>query len=615
MPRSARALIRRPVPVLASALVVVAVSSCGSNPAGVAGSGAANLPPQNNPAIADKDKKDGDATRRSLSGSIIDALSGQAVERAIVVVEEVQSTVISTPIPATQAPSPESSAQGGGGGGDEGDDADALNGAIPSPGVSTSPVAASGAPAPVGSALRPSLAPPSGVSASSVGPAKAASAAAGVMPSLAPAKVINVERNGKFELKDLPDTSVQVTVWAPGYQGVTYQGKLPAQIDLTLRPFKADERNLHALKGQVRLTNNQAAKGIAVELGAVPGRWPTKSATSDADGRFTMTQLGAGNHVLGAWTRNAAGEVNAFALLKEVPLAVGREKRSVSPTLVLRAPNAPWLLSGNVEGLATEAEIKRARQEKKPLAGFKGLDVRAYVQVNETELALESARIGNDGYFRLRVPDLPNGATYHIVASAQNELGQIAYAHRWGLNGPSSKVNLPLPKSNVSVTVDEASLTPKFSWEGSGADVAAYRLTLEDAVTEGDTIWEGWTTGTAIGLPEAKGLDLLKADHSYRYQLTAIKLGPEGKPDPLSVGQQAWESSVMSKPASFEAVRDKRPSKRSVTGVAKPDDTGESTTGPKDDAKPGLPVRVPLPSGSSGPRPSQHPRLKPTPGL
>jgi hypothetical protein len=101
---------------LASALVVVAVSSCGSNPAGVAGSGAANLPPQNNPAIADKDKKDGDATRRSLSGSIIDALSGQAVERAIVVVEEVQSTVISTPIPATQAPSPESSAQGGGGG-------------------------------------------------------------------------------------------------------------------------------------------------------------------------------------------------------------------------------------------------------------------------------------------------------------------------------------------------------------------------------------------------------------------------------------------------------------------------------------------------------------------
>src|SRR3989338_5848566 len=89
---------------VALALGGALVAACGGSPTSAPGQGAANLPPQTNPGVADKDKgKDGaNAQGRvlQLKGTVVDVLTGEPVDKAMLFIEGVTTTVESTPIPA-----------------------------------------------------------------------------------------------------------------------------------------------------------------------------------------------------------------------------------------------------------------------------------------------------------------------------------------------------------------------------------------------------------------------------------------------------------------------------------------------------------------------------------
>lgn len=568
------------------ALGSMLVMSCGGNPAGAPGQGAANLPPQTNPAVkdGDKDKKGQDGVRRTLKGTVVDAFTGEPVSKVTMFVEGVTTTVSSTPIPP--APKPKASASPAGGGAEAGSAGGPFNQHggpfqvaqvdpdtdtppdLDNPGMSPDPF---GSPSPMGS-MMPGMSPSPGMSpmvGASMSPSPAAAGASTApkaegpeeakAPTPAgtpyPLKELKVDSRGKFELKDLPDGTFSVTLWAPGYQAQTFQGKLPEELEVKLRPLTIPEKGTHELKGVVRQANNQPAGNVEIEASSLLGQVPGAHETSDDSGTFNLKKLLPGNYAVAAWTTNLDGELNTFAMVKEVPVAVGRERRTVSPTLVLRAVTGPWLFSGTVEGTIKEETEKAAKAAGKPVEGVRPQVVRAYIQAGDGEIPIMSVPVGKDGYFRMRLPQLPEGVTYHLVASGMSTTGDTVYLHRYNLSASDPKLSFQLPDGPGGVTVVERSTGPDFSWEAKDADVAAYRLALEEVGEEGETLWEGWTTGTSLNLPNSKEFGLLKEGESYRYSLTAIKLAEDGKLDLTTLAAQPWSQTGLTKPETFEVVR------------------------------------------------------------
>ena len=621
------------------------IAACGGSPTSAPGQGAANLPPQTNPGVADKDKgKAGNNQGRvlQLKGTVIDVLTGEPVDKALLFIEGVATTVASTPIPAAPSPTKDEldTPEDGDGQAEPFDVAQVDDPAIPDAETTSSPLpGASGSPGVPGS---PGVSPSPGASASPGATASAspgASAAPGKKPSSGksgdkseaagsddpnaapaaaaspyPASVYKIDSRGRFELKDLPEGSYNLTFWAPGYQATTIQGGLPSELEVPLRPIDVDAKQLHEMKGVVRQATNQPAGNVEVEVSSVAGKAPGLHESTDDNGNFAMKGLYAGNYAVAAWTTNLEGEVETFALVKEVPVSLGRERRTVSPTLILRAVTTPVLLAGSVEGSAKETEIKAAEAAKKPIPGVRPVSVRAYITVGDGEIPIATANVGKDGYFRMRLPQLPDGATYHVVASGQSESGQTAYAHEYDIETSDPKMALKLPAAPEDLQVLERTKHPRFSWEPVSSDVSAYRVAVEKVGQEGDTVWEGWTTGTAIGLPKLKELALLREGESYRYSLAAVKLADDKKMELISVGTRPWAASGITKPATFEVVRVKPGQKPPAEGPVKP--LPSAAGGAKPQATPAKPSAKPSAKASGAPAPGAkptpaNPRIKP----
>ncbi len=612
------------------------VASCGGSPTGTAGQGAANLPPQTNPGVADKDKGKGAAGSQgrmlAIKGQVVDVLTGEPVEKAMLFIEGVTTTVASTPIPAAPSPSkdeidtpePDGDAQAepfdlaqaddpmipdaettisptpGGSPG-----ASASPGPSASPGASASPGSAGTSPAPSPGGKKPKGDDKPGAAAS-VDP----NAAPAVAATPYPANVYKIDSRGRFELKDLPEGSYNLTFWAPGYQATTIQGGLPAEIEVPLRPIDVDPKRLHEMKGVVRQATNQPAGNVEVEVSSVAGKAPGVHEATDDNGNFGMKGLYAGNYAVAAWTTNLEGEVETFALVKEVPVSLGRERRTVSPTLILRAVATPVLLAGTVEGSAKESEIKAAQAAKKPIPGVRPVSVRAYITVGDGEIPIATSNVGKDGYFRMRLPQLPDGANYHLVASGQSDGGQTAYAHEYEVEASDPKMTFRLPTPPETLTVLERTKHPRFSWEPVGSDVSAYRVAIEKVGQEGDTVWEGWTTGTGIGLPKIKDLALLREGESYRYSLAAVKLADDKKMELIGVSTSPWANSGITKPATFEVVRVKPGQKPPAEGPIKPLPTPAAGGAAPAKATTSTPAPKPSAKAAGSPAPSARPTPK-----
>ena len=148
--------------------------------------------------------------------------------------------------------------------------------------------------------------------------------------------------------------------------------------------------------------------------------------------------------------------------------------------------------------------------------------IHAFLRAGDGEIPLASAPIGKDGYFRLRLPQPPEGVSYHLVASGATVDGQTVYMHRYGVTKSDPKLTLTLPDAPGAITVTDPTRGAAFSWEASDSAVTAYRVAIEAIGQDGDTLWEGWTTGTARQMPHSDELKLLKDGESYRYSLTAV---------------------------------------------------------------------------------------------
>lgn len=616
------------------------VMSCGGSPTQTAGGGAANLPPQTNPGVVDKDKdknkNNADGPKRNLKGTVIDSLTGEPVDKAMIFIEGVATTVESTPIPAGPSPTKDEIDDGQDGDASRDDrengpivvaqaddpvipDAETTTSPRPSgsPGASTSPMP--GVSLPPGTSSSPTSSNSPSPSASGSGntsgksPDPSGSNAPSVMGTPYPATAYKIDSRGRFELKDLPEGSYNLTFWAPGYQATTIQGGLPSELEVPLRPIDVDAKQLHEMKGVVRRADNQPAPDVDVEVSSVAGKLPGVHENTDVNGNFGLKGLYAGNYAVAAWTTSLEGEVETFAMVKEVPVSLGRERRTVSPTLVLRAVTTPVLLAGSVAGSAKESEIKAAVAAKKPIPGVKPVSVRAYIQVGDGEIPIATAAVGKDGYFRMRLPQLPEGASYHVVASGQSDSGQTAYVHEFEIESSDPKMAFTLPEAPEPATVTDRTKYPRFNWEPVGSDVSAYRVAIEKIGQEGDTIWEGWTTGTGIGLPKIKDLALLREAESYRYSLTAVKLQDDKKLELITLATQPWRSSGITKPATFEVVRVKPGQKAPADAPVKTLSTPRPTTAPAS-TKPASAAPKPAGSGSPAASAKPNPRIKPMDG-
>lgn len=655
-------------------LSLALVAACGSNPAATnPGAGAANLPPQQNPGVASPSTSPGadQGPKRDLKGVVRDALSGEALDRATIFIEGIGLEGNSTPIPATPTPEGEASGMpseapsdggfppaptGGDGAGAGGEGSFQVAqflppGASPSPlpsGASPSPLAsgasplpgtglspdplASGAQVASGTASMPPLAttsPAAGTTpaAGSPGASPTASAAPGSPNPRAtpyPATAIKPDSRGRFDLKGVPEGAYAVTVIAPGYQALTFQGNLPEELEISLRPLEPAADRVHTLQGVVRTADGRPAPEVEVELAARVGRYAGFHAQSDEAGGFKALAVPPGAYALAAFTTNPEGEVDAFSLLKEVPVAYGAERRTMSPSLSLRAVTATKLFAGSLEGILTEAEEKALVAAKKPVVGVRPVNVRAFISVADGEIPIASVPVGRDAYFRLRLPALPEGAAYHLVAAGQDEQGAMVFAHEHDLAEANPKLALTLPKPPGAFSVTERSRGPAFAWEAGGAEVGAYRVALESVGAEGDTLWEGWTSGTSVRLPNLQAFNLLKEGVSYRVTLTAIKTAGRDRVPLLAVATAPWASSSSTKAITFEVPRVRAGAPSPSAGGPRPLVMPSSLRSPAGAAQ--LPpsarpsARLPAspsarPSGAAGARPGTggSPRPSPSP--
>lgn len=508
---------------------------CGSNPAGTTpGSGAAQLPPQTNPGIKGNDTANQAQTgpTANLTGSVTDALSGKPVSNAQLFVMGV--AVAAAPASSTASPSP-----AGGGGGPA---------PSPVPSLATSPSAAPSGLASASPGPGAKGSPVPGVSPSPLSSAPAAAGSAVPMAAATPMPLKELKADGKghFELKDLPQGTYDITLVAPGYEARTYEGPLPKSLDVTLRPLTPSKKVLHDMPGVVREATSQPAGNVQVLASAMLGQYLGAQATTDDTGHFTLKGLVSGNYAVAAWTTGLTGEIDTFAMLDEVPLDVGREQRSVSPTLVLHAVSEPILLAGTVTG------TPKADGKKEDPDAVRPLSVRAYLHVGQGEIPLLTVPVGQDGYFRMHLPALPDGASYHLAAAGRSANGQSVYVHRYDLTAGDAKIDLALPEGPGALDVTSRTVAAGFGWEPKATSVAAYRLTLETVGRDARTIWQGWTTGTALQLPASKDFTLLKPGESYRATLTAITLGDKGDQDLQAIPNEPWSQSQLSAPTTFE---------------------------------------------------------------
>lgn len=467
----------------------------GSNPAGP-GSVNPNLPAATGPAGSAPSGAGAPAELQSVSGDVLDAQTGKPVPKAKVYVE-LLSTVLSAASPSLSA-----------------------SGAVPIP-----PEASGGA--------MPQASGP--VPVPGAGPG-------GLSLSASPMAPVTVEPDdqGHFEVKDLPMGDYAITVYAPGYLALTLVGTKPTKLEVPLVPLEpASGANLG---GTVNLANGQPATGVTVASDFTPGYTTGDVERSGTDGGFVLQGLTRGRHDVLAFTTAGKGEVGAYAMASDVPVDEGKEHRTGKPILVLHAVTDPVILSGTVD----PSKDKIAPRQ-----------IQVRLQTDRGEIPLVTEAIGKDHGFRFVLPPVPEGGTYHLVASGADDAGDLVTVHQSGISDSDLQLDLKLPALPPVVQVATGS-APVFTWDAQN-DATAYRVRVESTGPSAQTLWEGWTSMTRVTMPEV--LHVLRKGRTYRYSMTALAVANDAAASLSTIQAVPWAWSASRAPQEFTLGKTTPPAK------------------------------------------------------
>ncbi|HEY9900764.1 MAG TPA: hypothetical protein V6D00_16410 [Pantanalinema sp.] len=348
----------------------------------------------------------------------------------------------------------------------------------------------------------------------------------------APRKV-SVDDKGQFEIKDVAPGTYAVTAYAPGYQALTIVGNRPTQLNMKLTPHKLSAG--HEVAGSVKTAAEKPAEGAHVVAGVIPGLTIGDSTEAKSDGSFVLKDLRAGRTPVAAYLGDA-GEIKAWALQAEVPVAIGKDKKTPAPQLVLRAVSNPVILSGKVTSSVKELKPRQ---------------VSVQLVTDTGALPLLTRTPDKEGYFRFSLPALGEGQTYQLIASGADAEGDVVYTHKHKLNASDLKLEIALPKAPIAPKLDAfeepAGLV---SWDAVD-DVSVYRLRVETAGDEPETVWESFSTGTRVALPDPDVIPLLKKGEKYRLTLTSIKVADGTGYDLAGVSGEPWAFAASHAPVDF----------------------------------------------------------------
>ncbi|MBM3271440.1 MAG: hypothetical protein FJZ01_27705 [Candidatus Sericytochromatia bacterium] len=468
--------------LFALAAAVGCSSSSPTSPGNVGG----NLPAAT--GAGPSPKTDTTVEKLSLKGQVVDARTGTALSKATVVAYRIAELTSESLSPAA-APS--------GAGTDS---------------ATASAAAATPEPAPARQADRPR---PKG--------------------SAPPPVKTTADDKGNFEIKDLPPGTYAVTAFRKGYVAVSYVSGRPAsgRLDVALPP-QGDGPPGYEIQGKVFNLSRKPGAGVMVGAALPPGLFAGAPAVSDADGGFTLADLPAGKLLLAAWTNGDAGELRTWGIQRDVKIAEGKDKKSSSPQITLRAIAKQIVLAGKV---AAPSKAIKPRQVQVLLATEDG-----------TEVALLTRTPDKDGHFRFGLPAPEDGTTYHLVASGVDSAGNAVYSHLHQIAGPGHAFDLQLPDLPATPSLFTEPV-PEWSWTAE-PDVSAYRVRLETTGDDAKTLWEGWTTGTSIALPQVGGL-ALKHGEAYRFTLSAVRA--QGAFEMTEIAVTPWAAAASLAPREFVA--------------------------------------------------------------
>lgn len=345
-------------------------------------------------------------------------------------------------------------------------------------------------------------------------------------------KKIAVDDKGQFEIKDMQPGTYQITAYAPGYQALTLVGNRPVQLNMALVPHHQTQG--YEISGSVMTAANKPAQGAHVIAGVVPGLSIGDATTAGNDGVFALKDLRKGKTSIAAYLGDAS-EIKAWAIQGEVPIAVGKDKKTPSPELTIKAVTNPLIFSGKV---MTPGKELKPRQVSVALVTDYG------------EIPLLARTPDKEGYFRFALPPLGEGQTYHLTASGTDSAGDVVYAHQHKLNAGDLKLEISLPAPPKEPKFDPTTTPLSFAWEAyEGTSV--YRVRVESVGDEPQTLWEGYSTGTRVLMPDPDVIPLLKKGDKYRMTLTAIKVA-EGQPYELaSIAAEPWSQASSAAPKEF----------------------------------------------------------------
>lgn len=423
----------------------------------------------------------------------------------------------------------------------------------------------------------------------------ATSSAAAKAPAAPPAPIkLGVDDKGQFAVKDLLPGQYQITAFAPGYQPMTIIGVRPAQLHFELVPLSP--KGGHAMTGQVKTAADKPATGARVVAGFTPGKTLGDAMTVGGDGKFDFKDLRSGKLPIAAYLAEGA-DITAWAIQREVPVALGKEKLTPAPTLTLRAVSSPLILSGKVTS---------------PSKDLKPRQVHALLVDGDSEIPLLTRVPDKDGHFRFSLPSLEENQSYHLIATGLNEKGDTAYAHLHKLADSDLKLELALPDLPASPELQSEELAFGAVWRGAST-ASVYRLRVESVGDDAQTVWEGWTSGTVLGMPDAKTVPILTQGKTYRASFSAVKVA-EGTPYELTAVPSApWATSASLAPVTFTAGESLEATEATEAPEAAP---ATGATGQPAEAAP--PVKTETkpeakPEAKSQPKPEAKPETKPAP--
>lgn len=474
-------------------MALMAACNSGNNPAGPAANRGnlptlANAPPNALPSLSIK--------RVKLQGRVLDALTGQPVEKALVLIQsQGQSEPTAQPsLPATPQSAPAPSPSLG-----------LL--ATPSPLVSPLSLLASPSPSAGGFSIQADA-----PDAASPMPSRAPSA-----PPPLPAKPAYTDRTtsnneGKFWFNGVPEGALTVSVSAPKYRAMTLVGVDPAKLEFALLPQQPEQVTV---AGKVLSATGTPVFGALVSASS-PFNGPlSPPETSDAAGAFALEGVLPGDRRLVAVVQDK-GDVQAFGWIEKVRVEGKEREGSFLEKLIPKGkPSAvppPTLkLASVVKGDIYEGTLQVPD-------GMRPRQLHAYLRWEGEEAFLFSRPLDADTrHFRVELPTPPEGASYHLELTAQGK-DQISYYHVYDLvkGQKDLKVAFAQAPNKLSAIPSE---TPTFRWDGDGD---LFRVALLDTVKD-EVIWEAWTTQTSLTYPLTVGGAKLSNKGKYEWRVSAVK--------------------------------------------------------------------------------------------